>query len=313
MTRTTTLLFLFACLFCSLAFSQGVGINASGVSPNASAGLDVDFSDKGFLPPRLSTTQRNAITNPAPGLTIYNTTVNCLQWWNGTLWYDGCQTQAQNLASLYPTGFVFCAAGPTPVVQVTNPITGKVWMDRNLGASQVATSPTDFQGYGSLYQWGRPTDGHQCINWSSASVGSPVNGTTASTANTDIPSTALFITNSMDWRNPRNDNLWQGGVSAINNPCPTGFRIPTYQEWVDEYATWGQLPANGFHSNYLKLTLGGQRGTNGAISGAGTSASYWASDANGAYGVQMGPLTINSATMNLGARSAGMLIRCIKN
>jgi hypothetical protein len=39
---------------------------------------------------RLTTAQRDAIATPAAGLMIYNTTVNCLQWWNGTSWYDGC-------------------------------------------------------------------------------------------------------------------------------------------------------------------------------------------------------------------------------
>lgn len=43
---------------------------------------------------------------------------------------------------------------------VTNATTGKVWMDRNLGASQVATSSTDANSYGDLYQWGRAKDGH---------------------------------------------------------------------------------------------------------------------------------------------------------
>lgn len=32
-----------------------------------------------------------------------------------------------------------------------------------------------------------------------------------------------------DWRNPKNDNLWHG-VSGTNNPCPTGFRLPTERE-----------------------------------------------------------------------------------
>ena len=49
----------------------------------------------------------------------------------------------------------------SPVTNVTNPTTGRVWMDRNLGATQVATSSTDEAGYGDLYQWGRRKDGHQ--------------------------------------------------------------------------------------------------------------------------------------------------------
>jgi hypothetical protein len=38
---------------------------------------------------------------------------------------------------------------------------GQIWMDRNLGASRVATSSTDSEAYGDLYQWGRGTDGHE--------------------------------------------------------------------------------------------------------------------------------------------------------
>ena len=41
-----------------------------------------------------------------------------------------------------------------PANMVENPLTGRTWIDRNLGASQVATSPTDTAAYGDLYQWG---------------------------------------------------------------------------------------------------------------------------------------------------------------
>jgi hypothetical protein len=43
----------------------------------------------------------------------------------------------------------------TTIVDVTNPTTGATWMDRNLGATQVATSSTDAAAYGDLYQWCR--------------------------------------------------------------------------------------------------------------------------------------------------------------
>jgi hypothetical protein len=59
-------------------------------------------------------------------------------------------------------GMVHCNGTPTEIVEVCNPITGRVWMDRNLGASRVATSSTDEAAYGDLYQWGRFGDGHQC-------------------------------------------------------------------------------------------------------------------------------------------------------
>jgi hypothetical protein len=117
------------------------GINTT--TPDQSAILDVFSTNKGFLPPRLTTSQRNAIATPAAGLMIYNTTVNCLQWYNGTYWYDGCTNQQENLINQYPAGTVFCESGPTEIVNVTNPVTNRVWMDRNLGASQAATSSTD--------------------------------------------------------------------------------------------------------------------------------------------------------------------------
>jgi len=44
---------------------------------------------------------------------------------------------------------------------VYNTSTHKIWLDRNLGATQVATGSTDTASYGDLYQWGRPFDGHQ--------------------------------------------------------------------------------------------------------------------------------------------------------
>lgn len=63
---------------CSL-FSQSIAINATGAQADQSSGLDVNFNDRGFLVPRLSTVQRDAIAAPAVGLEIYNTTLNCLQ------------------------------------------------------------------------------------------------------------------------------------------------------------------------------------------------------------------------------------------
>ncbi len=63
--------------FSILAIAQ-VGIGVTG-TVNSSAKLQVDASDKGFLPPRMTTAQRDAIASPADGLIIYNTTNNRLE------------------------------------------------------------------------------------------------------------------------------------------------------------------------------------------------------------------------------------------
>jgi uncharacterized protein (TIGR02145 family) len=63
---------------------RGIGTN----SPDTSAILELASTSKGFLPPRMSTTERNGISTPPTGLVIYNTTAACLQWFNGVLWFD---------------------------------------------------------------------------------------------------------------------------------------------------------------------------------------------------------------------------------
>lgn len=59
-----------------------VGINT--ISPSASAGLEVSSTTQGFLQPRLTTTQMNAISTPATGLSVFNTTDSVPYTYRGT-------------------------------------------------------------------------------------------------------------------------------------------------------------------------------------------------------------------------------------
>jgi hypothetical protein len=56
------------------------------LTPDASAMVDINTTTKGFLRPRMNTTARDLIASPAPGLSIYNTTTNKLNYHNGTSW-----------------------------------------------------------------------------------------------------------------------------------------------------------------------------------------------------------------------------------
>jgi hypothetical protein len=60
----------------------GIGTNA----PNASAVLQADSTTKGFLPPRMTTAEKNAIATPAAGLMVYDTTLNKLCVRTATAW-----------------------------------------------------------------------------------------------------------------------------------------------------------------------------------------------------------------------------------
>ena len=55
---------------------------------DASAALEVDSTTKGFLPPRVTTAQRNAIISPSEGLVVYNTDTDNLNFYSGSTWKE---------------------------------------------------------------------------------------------------------------------------------------------------------------------------------------------------------------------------------
>lgn len=191
---------------------------------------------------------------------------------------------------------------------VVNPTTGKTWLDRNLGASQVATSSTDSDAYGDLYQWGRGTDGHE----------KRTSETTTTLSSTDTPGHGDFIINGdspFDWRVPQNDNLWQG-VNGVNNPCPSGYRLPTEAEWEAERGSWASNNAAGAYGSPLKLPVAGQRKySDGTFSGVGTSGNYWSSTlSNEAGGIYSRFLNFRSSAYVISShRATGDSVRCIQN
>ena len=189
--------------------------------------------------------------------------------------------------------------------------TGKTWMTTNLGASAIPESVTDTAGYGFLFQWGRKADGHQIARPEPAGQ---------TTTQSNDPAQGLFIlgtaSNSYwDWRVTRNNTLWSG-VTGVNNPCPTGFRIPTKAEFEAEIAIISpQTGAGGFASS-LALTYGGERrggqfGT-GNLRFQGTQGSYWLDALNNdvAYYITF---TNSGFVVNNSVRSDARAVRCIKN
>jgi uncharacterized protein (TIGR02145 family) len=200
--------------------------------------------------------------------------------------------------------------------EVANHKTQKVWLDRNLGAARVAESATDHFAYGSLYQWGRLSDGHQCINWTSSTSGSAVNGTTSSTSNQDVPGHSNYIKtikSPEDWRIPQNNNLWQGS-SGTNNPCPSGYRLPTSIELSAEMNSWNTLNSAGAFGSALKFTVAGSRDSyDGSILDAGLQGNYWASTVYNTTKSNTLWFGSGSAVITDYLRAAGFSVRCIKN
>jgi uncharacterized protein (TIGR02145 family) len=178
-------------------------------------------------------------------------------------------------------------------------------MDRNLGATRVATSSTDALAYGDLYQWGRGADGHQLRN-------SP---TTTTLSSSDQPGNGNFIISSpnSDWRSPRNDNLWQG-LNGVNNPCPSGYRLPTATEWDAERISWSSNNAAGALASPLKLPLGGFRNyTSGSSLFFGSDAYYWSSTVNGSDSRSLSFESGSAVLEFIDRRAYGNSVRCIKD
>ncbi len=66
--------------------ADGAALGIGTSSPNANAALDVTSTTKAFMPPRMTTTQKNAISSPTAGMVVYDTTLNKICTYNGSAW-----------------------------------------------------------------------------------------------------------------------------------------------------------------------------------------------------------------------------------
>ena len=80
-----------------------LGIGTS--SPNANAILDVTSTTKAFMPPRMTTAQKNAIASPTAGMVVYDTDMKGISFYNGTAWTTtntlSVSTKTANYTGLY--------------------------------------------------------------------------------------------------------------------------------------------------------------------------------------------------------------------
>jgi len=103
--NTRIIMLLMFCTMYIFTFAQNVAItDDDSYTANSSSMLDVKSTNKGFLTPRLTTTQRNAITTPATGLLVFDTSLNGFYYYNGTAWI--------NLSSGSSSGLLWSYSSP---------------------------------------------------------------------------------------------------------------------------------------------------------------------------------------------------------
>jgi uncharacterized protein (TIGR02145 family) len=245
------------------------------------------------------------------GIKIDNDSSTCTSAKAGTIrWtgkdFEGCT--GKEWISL--TGSISSHPDPSDGVPIVRSATGRIWMDRNLGATQVATAIDDSAAYGDLYQWGRGTDGHEKRK-------SKVTYTLSNSAAPGHSSFVYAYVQPQDWLAIQNDELWQN--EGINNPCPSGFRLPTREEWQAELDAYGTSMEALFNSP-LKLTAAGSRCpgfvTVVMCATPGTEGDYWSNTVSSEYSQYVEYLYFNrwdGIQLKSDSRANGMSVRCIKH
>ena len=147
-----TVAFIFLALLPFSLSAQGVRIGPNPAPADSSAGLDVDFTDRGLLPPRMTTQQRNAIVNPAAGLLVFNTSTQCLEL---HLPQGGWQAVLCD-----------CQNPPNPSISVNNTSAGT-----NVSVPFAAAQPGTIASYSWSFQGGTPatsSSSNPSVTWSQA-------------------------------------------------------------------------------------------------------------------------------------------------
>jgi hypothetical protein len=129
--------------------------DTSSNSLNSSSALQLDSTTKGFLPPRMTLDQRNAINTPVKGLTIFNTTINCLEWYNGTSWYNSCENSTSGGTAIISSYSCNTASNGTmtllmPVSGVTQTITAIVTKTGTYNISTLNSNGVVFSASGNF-------------------------------------------------------------------------------------------------------------------------------------------------------------------
>ena len=219
-----------------------------------------------------------------------------------------------------------------------------VWAPVNCGYHK-----TDFK-YGKLYQWGRKYgqgyDGdmnnsyqEHIGQYSDASTPEIAQGPVTLLEGQSPNSAEIFYVGApesdFDWVYPQNDKLWNAGtdsypVKTEYDPCPSGWRVPTYTEYAELiefpfYWLYGDSGMNGYclydlysadyPSPWLFFSAAGCRGRDDAqLYNRGSHGCYWSSETDGSYSYNLYfYLSYLELCYDHFGRADGYSVRCVRD
>jgi uncharacterized protein (TIGR02145 family) len=287
-------------------FAQ-VGIKNDNSLIDNSTMLDVKSSAKGLLPPRMTTTQMIAISSPAAGLMVYNTTLNSICWFNGSSWEIGTNRDGKNCGMVtyggqtYTTVIIGMQCWMTQNLNIGTAIPGSQEQTNNgiLEKYCYGDNAANCDVYGGLYQW--------------AETVQYLNGTTNTTAWNPVPT---------------------GNVQGI---CPAGWHLPDTADWTilttylggASVAGGAMKEAGNMHwalpntgatnsSGFTGLPGGGRWwGTGITFMGLSTNGLFWSATELVSFPSKAWDLSIfsnNASVINtLDVKRGGVSVRCLRD
>jgi uncharacterized protein (TIGR02145 family) len=267
------LLFILAFVFTSLfSFSQNTGVGVGTVTPIPSAAFEIKDTARGFLPPRMSFAQRNAIINPVQGLIIYCTDCGMNggepQFFNGNVWLNMIGGQAQ--------------IGPANLPYVT--IGSQKWATRNLDVStyrngDIIPQVTDAN------QWANLTTGAWCwYNNDSVNYGATYGKLYNWQAVNDPRGLAP-----QGWRIPT-ERDWNKLAKTLDNNADTICKNCIQSNILGGYlkesgtAHWLSPNTGSTNSSGFSALPGGFRAYNGPFNYVGAFGYWWSAEESNGWG-----------------------------
>lgn len=278
-------------------FSQSVGIGTT--SPNKTAKVDISSTTQGFLPPRMTHAQRNAIVSPAQGLIVYCTdcgTNGQPQYYNGTSWRSMDGGSATNPPSLTVT------------------ICNQTWMTQNLNVNKYRNGDTIPQVKDSA-TWLNLTTGAWCwYNNDSATYAASYGRLYNWYAVTDprgLAPTGYHVPSDLEW------NVL---IKCIDPTADTSLSIQstTAGGALKEAGTLRWLSPNTGATNssgFTALPGGLKSSTNAAFLNLGSYGYFWTTSESSSAEAKFHRLfnQDTNAFRSTRPKTAGLSVRCIKD